>query len=148
MSYTVDETIKEIAVKHGVSVGRDDPILIMQTMHEKLIEKQNKAQQLLLDEFKSEIEQISSQWKIDAKEKSEQVLNSALRACKETMTKSIKTYTDESITELKNVISDSIKEARDLNIQAQKNNRFTIIASTTILLTSISFAALTYAVFY
>lgn len=69
MSSAIDETIKEIAVKHGVSVGRDDPLLILQTMHERLIEQQKRAQQELLDQFKSEIEQISSQWKNDAKEK-------------------------------------------------------------------------------
>tara|TARA_B110000879_G_C11179553_1_gene517646 strand:+ start:2933 stop:3379 length:447 start_codon:yes stop_codon:yes gene_type:complete len=148
MTSTIEETIKEIAVKHGVSVGRNDPILILQTMQEKLIEKQNDAQQLLLDNFKSEIEQISSRWQNDAKEKSEQILNTTLLTCKETMAKAIQASTSESITQIKNVISSSLKEANALNLQAQKNNRFTIIASTAILFTSMSFAALAYIILY
>ena len=147
MPYTIDDTIKEIAVKHGISVGRDDPILIMQTMHEKLIEKQNHAQQLLLDNFKSEIEQISSQWKDDAKEKSEKILNTTLLACKETVAKAIQASTSESITQIKNVIYSSLKEVSDLNLQAQKNNRFTIIASTAILGASVTFSILIYMLF-
>ena len=43
MSSGIDEAIKEIAVKHGISIGRDDPILVLQTMQERLIEQQKLA---------------------------------------------------------------------------------------------------------
>ena len=35
----VDHLIREIAVKHGVALGRDDPILILQTLNAQLLEE-------------------------------------------------------------------------------------------------------------
>ena len=97
MSYAIDESIKEIAVKHGVSISRDDPILILQTMHHQLLEKQLQAQQEMLDKFKSEIELISSRWQYDAKDKAEKTLNSALDASKKMIDSSLKASINEAI---------------------------------------------------
>ena len=49
----VEELIKEIATKHGIAVGRDDPILILQTINNRLMQDSQKAQQEMLDLFKS-----------------------------------------------------------------------------------------------
>jgi len=71
MSDKLNEAIQAIAVEHGVILGKDDPILMLHTMNEKLLEKNRIAQQDLLTQFKEEMELISSQWKDDAKEKAE-----------------------------------------------------------------------------
>jgi len=39
MNEEIDELIKEIAVKHGIAVGRDDPIIILQTINNRLMRK-------------------------------------------------------------------------------------------------------------
>ena len=44
--------IREIASKHGVLLGQDDPILILQTMNAKLMEENTKAQSSLLNQYK------------------------------------------------------------------------------------------------
>ena len=41
----VEELIQEIALKHGITVSRDDPILILQTINKRLMEDSAKAQQ-------------------------------------------------------------------------------------------------------
>jgi hypothetical protein len=82
----IEETIKEIAVKHGIAVGRDDPILILQTINERLMQDSAAAQQEILDHFKEELESIAHRWGDDAKNKAERTLNAALTASREAMT--------------------------------------------------------------
>jgi multidrug efflux pump subunit AcrA (membrane-fusion protein) len=81
----IDETIKEIAVKHGIAVGRNDPILILHTINERLMQDSTAAQQEILDRFKEELEAIAHRWGNDAKNKAERTLNAALVASKEAM---------------------------------------------------------------
>ena len=50
----IDELIKEIAGKHGVAVGRDDPIMILQTVNTRLLQDSPKAQQAMLEGYKKE----------------------------------------------------------------------------------------------
>jgi hypothetical protein len=81
----IEETIKEIAAKHGIAVGRDDPILILQTINERLMQDSAAAQQEILDHFKEEMEAIAHRWGDDAKNKAERTLNGALTASREAM---------------------------------------------------------------
>ena len=83
----VEELIREIAVKHGIAVGRDDPILILQTINTRLMQDSQAAQQEILDRFKEELEAIAHRWGDDAKGKAERTLNAALTASKEAMAK-------------------------------------------------------------
>jgi hypothetical protein len=87
MTDKIEETIKEIAVKHGIAVGRDDPILILQTINERLMQDSAAAQQEILDRFKEELEAIAHRWGDDAKNKAERTLNAALSASREAMMK-------------------------------------------------------------
>ena len=85
----IEETIKDIAVKHGIAVGRDDPILILQTINERLMQDSAAAQQEILDHFKEELEAIAHRWGDDAKNKAERTLHAALTASRETMTQTM-----------------------------------------------------------
>ncbi|MDD2162223.1 conjugal transfer protein TraM [Pseudomonas sp. MIL19] len=89
MSDPVDELIKEIAVKHNIAVSRDDPIMVLHTINERLMRDSEKAQQDMLDTFKEELESIAFRWGADAKEKAERILNAALSASRETMAKAM-----------------------------------------------------------
>ena len=85
----VDDLIKEIAVKHGIAVGRDDPILILQTINQRLMQDSAKAQQAMLDQYKQEMEDLARRWGNDSKNKAERVLNAALAASRDTMGKAM-----------------------------------------------------------
>lgn len=80
-----DTLIREIAEKHGIVVGRDDPILVLQTINLRLMQESSKAHQVQLDQFKEELEVLSQRWGNDAKEKAERILNAALDASKGAM---------------------------------------------------------------
>ncbi|HAT8335381.1 conjugal transfer protein TraM [Legionella pneumophila serogroup 1] len=139
MSEKINEAIQDIAGKHGIVLGRDDPVLIFQTMNDRLLEENRKAQQEMLTQFKEEMESISSQWKVDAKDKAEKVLNAALASSKEAMNKILREATNEFVQVMKNVVSDSLTEAKDLNQKTRKANRSTLLASVTILTVSCAF---------
>ena len=83
----IEELIREIVTKHGIAVGRDDPILVLQTINRMLMQDSAAAQQEILDAFKSELESIAHRWGEDAKGKAEKTLNAALAASKAAMTR-------------------------------------------------------------
>ncbi len=83
----IEELIREIASKHGIAVARDDPILVLQTINNRLLQDSAAAQQTLLTQFKEELEAVSLRWQTDSKEKAERVLNAALSASKTAMEK-------------------------------------------------------------
>lgn len=85
MSDQVEELIKEIAAKHGIAVSRDDPILVLQTINNRLMQDSSKAQQVQLDQYKEELEALALRWGTDAKEKAERILNASLAASKDAM---------------------------------------------------------------
>jgi len=83
----IEETIKEIAVKHGIAVGRDDPIMILHTINERLMKETAAAQQQILHEFKEELESTAHAWETNAKSISEKILNASLIGVKKTIQK-------------------------------------------------------------
>jgi len=83
MSDKVEELIKEIAVKHGIAMSRDDPIFVLQTLNQRLLADSAQAQREMLEQYKSELEATARLWGDDAKDKAERVLNAALKASKE-----------------------------------------------------------------
>lgn len=133
MSDGFDAAIQDIAVKHGVVLSKDDPILILQTMNDRLIEDTRKAQAAMLAQFREEMESISSQWKNDAKEKAEKILNAALAGSKEAMSKLLQESTSESVHTMKKIISDLLTEARELTEQTRRFGWFALLSSAAIL---------------
>ncbi|HAU1639654.1 TPA: conjugal transfer protein TraM [Legionella pneumophila] len=132
MSEKLDKIIQDITVKHGVLLGKDDPILILQTMNAQLIEENRKAQQDLLVQFREEMEGISSQWKDDAKEKAEKVLNAALASSKDAITRLLHESTKESVQAMKKLITDSLIEAHSFTQKTQKFSLFALVSSATL----------------
>ncbi|MFH0785146.1 MAG: conjugal transfer protein TraM [Pseudomonadota bacterium] len=79
----IEETIKEIAIKHGVIVGRDDPIMILHTINERLMKETAAAQRQILHEFKEELESAAHEWDVTTKKNAERILDIALTASKD-----------------------------------------------------------------
>ncbi|KTD46340.1 conjugal transfer protein TraM [Legionella quateirensis] len=129
MSEKLDKIIQDITVKHGVLLGKDDPILMLQTMNAQLIEENRKAQQDLLIQFREEIESISSQWKDDAKEKAEKVLNAALASSKESVNRLLQESTKELVQVMKKLIADLLINTHSLTQKTQKLSRFALVSS-------------------
>jgi hypothetical protein len=108
----LEELIKEIAVKHGIALGRDDPILILQTLNNRLLQANQKAQQALLDQYKAELEELSLRWSADAKEKAERILNASLDASKAVMEQLMRASAKEMVTTMKAEVDASLSHIR------------------------------------
>jgi len=85
----LDEIIRLIAVKHGIAVGRDDPILVLHTINEHLARESASAHEALLSSFKSELEAIAHRWGEDAKDKAERTLTVAITTSRDIMSRSM-----------------------------------------------------------
>ena len=85
MTIKQDALIEEIARQHEVIIGRNDPILILQTLNAKLMEETIGAQQQMLNEFKQEMEAISHRFEHDTKDTCERALSASLTASKKVM---------------------------------------------------------------
>ncbi|MFO3471965.1 conjugal transfer protein TraM [Legionella pneumophila serogroup 1] len=134
MSERLDKAIQEIAIKHGVALSKDDPILILQTMNDRLIEETRQAQAEMLARFREEMEAISSRWKDDAKEKAEKVLNAALTSSKVAMAKSFQDSTQELGATVKQLIAESFSEALGSRGKNQRHSRsLTHVTAATVL---------------
>jgi hypothetical protein len=83
MADEMEDLIREIAVKHGIAVSRDDPIFVLQTLNQRLMTASAAAQREILHEYKAELEATARAWSNDAKEKAERVLNAAIKGSKE-----------------------------------------------------------------
>ncbi|HEO1393710.1 conjugal transfer protein TraM [Legionella parisiensis] len=129
MSDKFDAAIQEIAIKHGVVLSKEDPILILQTINDRLIEETQQAQAVMLTQFREEMESISSQWKDDAREKAEKILNMALASSKEAMTRLLQEATNESVSVIKKVISDSVADVHDMAKQTKNYSLLAIFGS-------------------
>ncbi len=104
----LEELIKEIAVKHGIALSRDDPILILQTLNNRLLQASQKAQQALLDQYKAELEDLSQRWSADAKEIAERILNASLDASIVAMERLMQSSAKEMVTTIKAEIDASL----------------------------------------
>ena len=125
----VEELIKEIATKHGIAVGRDDPILILQTINNRLMQDSQKAQQEMLDQFKSELESLSLKWSVDAKDKAERILNASLNASKESMEQLMQAGATEIVATIKSEVDTSLSRISRPIRNAKRIGLMNILAS-------------------
>ncbi|WP_115702617.1 conjugal transfer protein TraM [Legionella sainthelensi] len=144
MNDKFDTVMQEIAVKHGVVLSKDDPILILQTMNDRLIAENRREQAFMLAQFREEMENIAFQWRDEAKEKADKIINVALAGSKEVFAKRLQEATNESIHDMKKVMYDSLTEISNLTIQTRKYSRFVMFSSTTILILTSLFALIAF----
>ncbi|CAM4473688.1 MAG: Protein TraM [Legionella sp.] len=110
MSEELDHLIKEIAVKHGTVLGKDDPILMLHTVNQQLIEDSKKAHQELLMTFKGELELCCAKWKEDAHEKAEKIVNASLASSKEIMSRLVQKSSEHAIHSIQEIMTNTINE--------------------------------------
>ncbi|WP_412058693.1 hypothetical protein [Bartonella sp. DGB2] len=141
MSDKLEEVAQLLSRKHGISIGRDDPILMLHTMNEKIKQDNEDQQKKLLKEFQSQLQEIIQNWSEEAKYKAESIINEALRATQEEMrkeaeqaTKNISENITNEITYGYEKLADSIQQTRYLTIMNMIIASLTIIATLVVVL--------------
>lgn len=129
MNNQMENLIKEIAVKHGVSVGPNDPILILQTLNARLMDDNLKAQQVMLDQYKEELEGIALRWGNDARDKSERILNASLTASKDAMTKLLQDSAENTAMTVQKEIDEPLARVGKVLRNTERVAMFNLVAS-------------------
>lgn len=88
-----EDLLKEIASKHGVALDRQDPILIVQTMHARLLAESTSAQQAMLEDYRKTLEALLERWSAETKTRAERIVTASLTAGTETMKAQMATHT-------------------------------------------------------
>ena len=137
MADQLEELIKEIAVKHGIAVSRDDPILVLQTINNRLMHDSSKAQQDQLDQYKEELEALAIRWGSDAKTKAERILTAALAASKDAMGDIMEETAKATAASVRAEIDAALSRVAAPIADAQRISRFNIAASCITLMAAI-----------
>ncbi|TWA81538.1 transcriptional activator TraM [Azospirillum brasilense] len=82
---TVDEAIKEVALRHGVSLGRNDPVLVVLTINEMMLKDAKEQQERLLAGFQSDLEGAMTRLGVEMTDKAERTVAAAVRAARDTL---------------------------------------------------------------
>jgi len=77
---SVEALLEEIATHNHIGLSPDDPILVLHTIHRRVLQDSLEAQQAQLDQYQQALESLSLRWSHDAKDKAERSLNAALTA--------------------------------------------------------------------
>ena len=109
-----EDLLKEIAAKHGVALDRQDPILIVQTLHMRLLAESRSAQQAMLEDYRTTLEGLLERWGMETKTKAERIVTASLTATTETMKAEMATHTTDVASAIRKEVTDILEttEAR------------------------------------
>jgi len=120
--------IERVAAKHGIALSDDDPILMIHTLNEILLEENSKAHQVLLNNFRSTLEENISQWSQATENKANSLLQASSRntnllteqiinACFELIDQKIESGFNEKIKEIATIVRNT-RQAAIINLLA------------------------------
>jgi len=120
--------IERVAAKHGIALTDDDPILMIHTLNEILLEENNKAHQVLLNNFRSTLEENISQWSQATESKANNLLQASSRninllteqiinSCFESIDQKIELGFNEKIKEI-STLTQNTRQAAIINLLA------------------------------
>ena len=73
----LDALIKRVASEHGIILSQDDPVLMMHTLNEVLLEQNEKAHAELLSKYQAILEESFNQWREYSTKKSNAMINAS-----------------------------------------------------------------------
>lgn len=111
MDEKTEELIALVAKNHGVSLDKDDPIMIVQTMIRYVMNESRELQRETLEELKSELQGVFMQWEYNAKEKADRILNAALQANTEAMQRVLEASARETASLMRKEVEDSLRKS-------------------------------------
>lgn len=94
------QIIEEVAVKHGVALDRDDPVLMIYTINQRLMQSGAGIQQAMLEQYRKDMEENMGLWKAQAWRQGDQAVRVTLDATRETITATVRTETEAALKEL------------------------------------------------
>ncbi|MCW5600764.1 conjugal transfer protein TraM [Nitrosomonas sp.] len=127
----LDALIKRIAAEHGIVLTKDDPILMMHTLNEVLLEQNEKAHAELLHKYEAILQESFNQWQTVASKKA----NALISAQQNNISKSNEPLIDQNM----QLISEKIRiaihhEIRDLTRISRQAAIMNLLAAVLVLI--------------
>jgi len=72
----MEAIIRAVAVKHGIALGNNDPILVLQTINGLLMDEFARKQEVLIHEFHISLEATADLWSKNMESKASEILGS------------------------------------------------------------------------
>lgn len=132
-----DDLLKEIASKHGVALDRADPILMVQTMHARLLVESQHAQQAMLEDYRKTLEALLDRWGVEIKAKAERIVTASLTASTETMKAQMATTTTDLARTIRKEITDVLETTETRLRRATTVGYVNLLAAVVILLSAV-----------
>lgn len=130
----LDALIKRIASEHSIVLTKDDPILMMHTLNEVLLEQNEKAHAELLHKYEAILQESFNQWQTVASKKA----NALISAQQNNISKS----NDQPIDQSMQLISEKVKiainhEIRDLTRISRQAAIMNLLAAVLVLVSAV-----------
>ncbi|WP_413486054.1 conjugal transfer protein TraM [Shewanella baltica] len=133
MSQDIQKVIQDIAKIHNISIGRDDPILILHTINEMLLKRAAEVQENQLKAFQEEIQLLMKQLSEDSKDKAEKVISAALNASRANIERATSDQIDSFNNQLTKTLDGSLIEFKTIlsneSAKGMQLAKFSMIAS-------------------
>jgi len=127
----LDPLIKRIASEHGIVLTKDDPVLMMHTLNEVLLEQNEKAHAELLSKYEAILQESFNQWHLYASKKT----NVLIRAQQNHFSKSNDQPTEQSVQLISEKISIAINhEIRELTRISRQAAIMNLLAAVLVLI--------------
>ncbi len=147
MSQDIEKVIQDIAKIHNISIGRDDPILILYTINEILLKRATEAQEKQLKAFQEEIQLSMKQLSEESKDKAEKVISAALNASRANIERATSEQIDSFNNQLSKTLNGSLIEFKTIlsneSAKGMQLAKFSMIASIFALASSVIVALVT-----
>ncbi len=114
----LDALIKRVASEHGIVLSQNDPVLMMHTLNEVLLEQNNRAHAELLSNYRSILEESFNQWREYSTKKSNAIISATTNNANLTRDQFIVNCTQLIEEKIKTGIGQDIQELARLSRQA------------------------------
>lgn len=126
---SVEELLEEIAVENHVGLAPDDPILVLHTIHRRVLQDGLEAQQAQLDQYQQALESLSLRWSNDARDKAERSLNAALAVAKGTLAQAVQDHAAATALTLRAELDTALARLESTLQQAQRGAWLHLLAA-------------------
>ncbi|WP_047533055.1 hypothetical protein [Shewanella sp. ZOR0012] len=133
MNKDIENVIQDIAKIHNITIGRNDPILILYTINEMLLKRATEAQENQLKAFQEEIQLSMKQLSEESKDKAEKVISAALNASRANIERATSEQIDSFNNQLTKTLNGSLIEFKTIlsneSAKGMQLAKFSMIAS-------------------
>ena len=130
----LDALIKRIASEHGIVLTKDDPVLMMHTLNEVLLEQNEKAHVELLNKYEAILQESFNQWQTVASKKA----NALISAQQNNISKSNESLVDQNMQLISEKIRIAINhEIRELTRISRQAAIMNLLAAVLVLVSAI-----------